>query len=192
LEEKDISLPVVRNGFLWTLWTCHHVGLDALGLDEPDEIYDGGPVDRMACSWYQMKIKVDNTLSLDRVADGADYGRVFDSALSNPYYYCFPSLTVNSSGDMLVGFSGSKATEFIGAFYSGKRGDSGTSSPAPVLIQAGRDYFDDIPWGNYTYTTVDTDRLTFWTIQQYAETRNDPMGLPDPFYGLWIAKVKGN
>jgi hypothetical protein len=74
-----------------------------------------------------MKIKPDNTLSLDRVTDGADYGRVFDTALSNAYYYCFPSLMVNSSGDMLMGFSGSKATEFIGAFYSGKRLNSGAS-----------------------------------------------------------------
>jgi hypothetical protein len=106
--------------------------------------------------------------------------------------FSISDLTVNSSGDMLMGFSGSKATEFIGAFYSGKRGEPGSTSQVPVLIQAGRDYFEDTPWGDYTYTTLDTDGLTFWTIQQYAETRNDPMGLPDPFYGLWIAKVKRN
>jgi hypothetical protein len=92
-----------------------------------------------------MKIKADNALSLDRTTDGADYGRVFDGALSNPYFYCFPSLTVNNSGDMLLEFSGSKATEFIGAFYSGKRGEPGSTSDVPALIQAGRDCVDCVP-----------------------------------------------
>jgi hypothetical protein len=44
---------------------------------------------------------------------------------------------------------------------------------------------------SHTYTTVDTDEQTFWTIQQYGDTRNDPL-LPDAHYGLWIAKVKRN
>src|SRR5437764_13463450 len=43
-------------------------------------------------------------------------GRIFDTATSNPYYYYMPSLSVGSSGDVLVGFSGSKSTERIGRF----------------------------------------------------------------------------
>jgi hypothetical protein len=75
------------------------------------------------------------------------YGRVYDTATSTPYYYYYPSLAVNSSGDMAIAFLGSKSTERIGAFFSGRRA-SGAVPSKPVLIQAGRDYFDASRYGD--------------------------------------------
>lgn len=183
LAGSRLMMAVVRDGFLWT---CHHVGLDG-----PDGDYDGGTVDRLGAGWFKMKIKTDNTLSLNRPTDGADYGRVYDTASSSPYYYYFPSLAVNSSGDMALGFSGSKSTEHIGAFFSGRRA-SGSVPGKPVLIQAGRDYFEHTRYGDYTYTTPDPSDGSFWTIQQYAELRSDPEGLPDLNYRLSVSSIKTN
>ncbi len=96
-----------------------------------------------------------------------DHRRVYDSAAaSSPYFYYSPSLMVNSAGDMVMGFSGSRDTEHIGAFYTGRRAN-GTQPNKPILIQAGRSYFDYFWWGDYSYTSLDpNDGLSFWTIQQ--------------------------
>ena len=147
--------------------------------------YSGEPQSalRTACQWLKLQITGNNTLTT------ADHGRVYDSAGSNPYFYYMPSLIVNSAGDMVMGFSGSKATEHIGAFYTGRRAN-GAQPNKPILIQAGRSYFDLNRWGDYSYTSLDpSDGLTFWTIQEYAET---PSGGVNQRYGLWIAGIIRN
>lgn len=118
---------------------------------------------------------------------------ILDNASSNPLHDHFPSLAVNASGDMAMGFSGSKSTERIGAFFSARRA-SGSMPPKPILIQAGRDYFEANGgrYGDYTYTTPDLDNASYWTIQQYAELRSDPEGLPDQNYGLSLSQIKTN
>jgi len=184
LAGSRLQMAIVRNGFLWT---AHHVGLDG-----GDNLYNGGSVDRTGCGWFKMKIKADNTLSLNRALDGADYGRTYDTAGSTPYHYYFPSLSVNSTGDVVMGFSGSKGNEFIGAFYAGGRAASSIILGKPVLVQAGRDYFDHFRWGDYTYTSPDPSNGTLWTIQQYGEIRSNPTGPPENRYGLWITKVRTN
>src|SRR5205809_7959276 len=52
-------------------------------------------------------------------------GRIYDSATSSPYFYFYPSLSVNVNNDMVIGFSCSKTNEWIGALYSGRRGSDG-------------------------------------------------------------------
>lgn len=182
LTGSRIMMAVVRNGFVWT---CHHVGLDGGSNDT----YDGGTVDRTACGWFKLKILATDQLSIDTI-QGAAYDRVFDTAATNPYYYYFPSLMVNSQDDMVIGFSGSKTTEYIGAFYSGRRA-SGSVLDKPILVQAGRSYYNFYRWGDYSYTCLDPDDgLTFWTIQEYTET--PPTSCPDVYqrYGTWITKIK--
>jgi hypothetical protein len=163
---------VVRNGHLWT---CQHVGLNQQGT------YAGDPVSalRSGCQWYKLQITGQNTLAV------ASHNRIYDPAANNFYFYYMPSLAVNSAGDLVIGFSGSRETEHIGAFYSGRL-DSGTIPSRPTLIQAGRSSRGD-SWGDYSYTSLDPDGLTFWTVQEYAET-------PAPGnvggWGTWIAKVR--
>ncbi len=182
LGGSRLQMAAVRDGFLWT---CHHVGLDGTDGD-----YDGGTVDRLGAGWFKMKIKTDNTLSLNRATDGADYGRVYDTASSSPYHYYYPSLAVNSSGDMALVFSGSKSTERIGTFFSGRRA-SGSVPGLPVLIQAGRDYFNHTRYGDYSHTTPDPSNGSLWTIQQYAEPRDAYWGELDK-YGLSVTEIKTN
>ncbi len=95
---------------------------------------------------------------------------------------------MNSFGDMARGFHGSKGTEHIGAFFSGRRA-SGSTVSKPVLIQAGRDYFEHERFGDYSYTTPDPSNGSFWTIQQYVERRSNPSGLPEEKYGLSVSQI---
>ena len=172
-----LMMAVVRNGHLWT---CQHVGLNAQGS------YNGDPESalRTGCQWFKLQISTDGqSLSI------ADHNRIYDNASSSPYFYYFPSLMVNSAGDMVMGFSGSRDTEHIGAFYPGRRAN-GAQPNKPILIQAGRSYFDFNRWGDYSYTSLDpNDGLTFWTIQQYAET---PAFGHNQHYGLCVTKIMKN
>ena len=98
------------------------------------------------------------------------------------------------------GFSGSRATEYIGAFWVGRKANGQTTRP--TLLQAGRAYVVRAPytvppdnkpharWGDYSFTCVDPDGTKFWTVQEYAEL--DPARPVKPneteanAWGTWI------
>ena len=111
------------------------------------------------------------------------HGRIYDSASGYPYYYYMPSLIVNANGDMVAGFSGSRSTEYIGAFYFGRLAN-GTTSGSPMLVQAGTGTSPIAPyWGDYSYTSLDPADDSFWTLQEYAFA---PAGV---YWGTWITKI---
>jgi hypothetical protein len=104
-----LMMAVVRNG---VLWTCQHVGLNAQGGYNS---FDPASSLRSGCQWFKLQISGDGqSLTI------ADNNRVYDGSSSNPYFYYMPSLMANSAGDMIMGFSGSRGTEYIGAFYTGR------------------------------------------------------------------------
>ena len=93
---------------------------------------------------------------------------------------------VNSASDMVTGFSGSKSNAFISAFYSW-RTTSGVTPAQPTLLKPGKGAFDGSRWGDYSYTSLDpNDKLTFWTVQEYAETASEP---PQSSWGTWIGEI---
>lgn len=176
LAGSRLQLPIIRNGYLWT---SHHIGLDGTDGD-----WDGPASDRMAIQWFKLKITTSNTLSVN-TSDGGLQGRIYDSDNSStPYWFTMPSLAVNSSGDMVVGFSCARASEFIGASFWGRKAD-GTVSVRPALIQAGRGVFNKSRWGDYSSTLVDEETGHFWTVQQYSEV-NGGLGAS---YGLWLNRI---
>lgn len=172
--------------------SCPHVGLDSLGGN-----YDGIPswtVTRSVAQWFKLQVG----------SGGHSYsshGRIYDSAASNPYWYHCPSLNVNAAGDLVAGFSGSRATEYIGAFFRGRKAN-GTWMTRPALVQAGRAYHAQYPstppemvrWGDYSFTCVDPDGTRFWTVQEYAEV--DPQRPVEPnnpvanAWGTWVTSVQ--
>ncbi len=88
-----------------------------------------------------------------------------------------PSIAVNPSGVVMIGFTGSGPTQFASAMAAFGTTDSmgATSFQAPQVLQAGTsDYFLDFGsgrnrWGDYSATVVDpVDSDRFWTFQQYA------------------------
>ena len=93
---------------------------------------------------------------------------------------------MNAAGDLVGGFSGSRATEYIGAFWVGRKAN-GTWMNRPTLVQAGRYPFPSDRWGDYSATSIISGDGSFWTIQEYA----DPA--PDQWkWGTWIISLKVN
>jgi hypothetical protein len=170
-----LRTPVVTNQ---VLWVCQHLGVAGTGgTYAGDE--SGSTVDRSAVQWLELQLNL-TVPALTHIA----HGRIYDAAASYPYYYYMPSLMVNVNGDMVIGFSGSKATEYVGAFYAGRLAN-GTTSGSPTLLQAGRAAFAGNPvyWGDYSYTCLDPVDGSLWTVQQYAE-------IGGVAWGTWITKVK--
>ena len=161
---------VYRNGRLW----CTHTG----GLPDPG-------ADRSATFWYEWNPAAGAPLVQSGVISGGP-----DS------HHFFPSLSVNSANDMVIGFSRSDPGRFVEAAYTGRlAGDAfGTTGPITVM-KAGEDVYvksfgsGQVRWGDYSATVVDpVDDLTFWSLQQYAET--DVGGAAnDDRWGAWWSEI---
>ena len=154
-------MTVIRQDFLWT---CQ-----AVGLNGTNEVYVGDVNDtnvtRSGVQWLKMGVNA---------AGGAlgysAHGCVYDRAATNPWYYYFPSLMVNCAGDMVMGFSGSSATNYIGAFYSLRRAGGGTTDVPRVIRTGNIAYEGGARWGDYSATTLDpVDDTSFWSVQQVAD-----------------------
>ena len=96
---------------------------------------------------------------------------------------------VNCAGDMVAGFSGSTATNYIGTFYTWRL-SSGATLGQPVVIQAGTTNSVS-GWGDYSATTLDpTDDWSFWTVQEYATPAQLAPGVFVNRWGTVIARIK--
>jgi len=174
-----LMMAVIRDG---ALWTCHHVGLNGTDGIYTNDV-SGTTVDRSGAQGLKLSTDTNgNFLSITN-------GRVYDPASVDPRYYYFPSLMVNRVGDMVMGFSGSRSNEFIGAYYSYRAAD-GTVPGQPFLLHPGQWPFTFINrWGDYSYTSLDpVDGLSFWTVQQYAEDDS----ASDNHWGTWISEILPN
>lgn len=144
-----------------SIWTCHHVGISG----------------RNAVRWYE--IRESPTIGL------IQSGTVDSGSL----HYWMPSIAVNSVNQMILGFSGSNASQFAAAYYCGRLpGDpAGQTSPAQ-LLKAGVaahnliDGFGRNRWGDYSLCSIDpADGETLWTIQEYVHASNT--------WGTWVGKL---
>lgn len=176
-----LMMATVHNGFLWT---CQTVGLSGTNGTYIGDA-SGTNVDRSGAQWLAFEISPDNTtLTL------INHGRIFDPAPTNNFWYYFPSLAVNCPGDMVMGFSGSSPTNYIGAFYTWRLAN-GLTLGAPGMLQSGTTNFDNNLWGDYSATTLDpTDDWSFWTVQEYATPLLGPAGRPSRDWATVIARVR--
>ncbi len=177
-----LMTAVIRGG---SLWTCQHVGLDGTDGD-----YDGNQGNlRTGIQILQ--------LTVDPSSQQLSYTlkeRIYDSASFNPYFYYFPSVTLNVSGDLVAGFSGSSSSSYISGYYWWRL-SGGLKSSIPLLTKLGVEAYavgppEDQPIraGDYSSTSLDpSDRFSFWTIQQYTRAR--PTGDVYPVWGTWIMKT---
>ena len=117
--------------------------------------------------WYEL-----STSPLSRIQEGT---------ISDPNrFYYYPSIAVNSTGDVAIGFSGSSSSpaEYAGAYYTARRaGDpADTMQPVTLLKSGMASYFKTLDrtanrWGDFSATVVDpVDDTTFWTVQEIAYT----------------------
>jgi len=116
----------------------------------------------------------------------ADHGKIYDTNhTDNPWWHYFPSLMVNCAGDMIAGFSGSTATNYMSALFHWRLSSGATN--VPTVVKAGT-YQTPSRAGDYSATTLDpTDDWTFWTVQQYGTN----FGIA-PSWGTFVTKIRPN
>ncbi|MBW1800824.1 MAG: hypothetical protein JRJ85_08840 [Deltaproteobacteria bacterium] len=103
-------------------------------------------------------------------------GFIEDSDLS--FYY--GSIAVNEFGQVVIGFSGSGADQFVSSYaVVGETVDGMTAFSDTTLLKAGLDDYERLDgsgrnrWGDYSATVLDpTDPYTFWTFQEFVYAEN--------------------
>ena len=129
---------------------------------------------RSAIRWYQF-----NPTTMLLVQSGT----VADASL----HYYYPSIMVNSRGEVTLGFSGSNASQYVASYFTGRlpTDPAGEMAP-PVLMKAGEGPYTVIAgggrnrWGDYSSTRLDPlDETSFWCIQEYARS-------PSNRWGTWV------
>lgn len=127
-----------------------------------------------ACRWYEIDPM---SVALNQV------GTVSDTSL----YYYFPSIAVDANGSIVLGFTGSDANTFPGAYFTGRlAADPVGEMAVPVLYKAGEAAYNGgggnpQRWGDYSLTSVDPIDDSLWTIQEYGRSNGS--------WGTWIAQL---
>ncbi len=124
-----------------------------------------------------------NTTNLSALAL-LDQGNIGGETIATNCYTFFPSIAVNSSNDVAIGFSASASTIYPGCYYTGRLStDAAGFTRAPDVVRAGVDYYirtfggSRNRWGDYSGTSVDpSDDQTFYVFNEYALTRGTDLG----------------
>lgn len=132
---------------------------------------------RAGCRWYEVDA---SSASL------VQYGTVADSSM----YYFMPGIAVNARDEVILGFSGSNASQYAGAYLAARLPtDPAGELCAPILFQPGNAPYNTASsggtnrWGDYSLSSIDpVDDTTLWTIQEHARDVDA--------WGTWIAKVE--
>lgn len=144
----------------------------------------GTDANQVTAHWFRF-----DTTTLDLPTDDPplDQGNIGGEDIAAGTYTFFPSVAVDTLGDMAVGFAASAPSIFPGAYYTGRLAADppGTTQPAGGL-RAGRDfYIRDFSasttvtsrWGDYSSMWLDpTDETTFWVFNEYALPRGTILG----------------
>ena len=171
VNDRRTLNAVWRNNALWISTTIN-----------PNSGPDAG---QTTAHWWKL-----NTTNL-AIISLTDQGNVGGEDIAGGCYTFFPSLAVNVSGDMGIGFSASAASIYPGAYYTGRlSGDLAGTVQQSVTLRAGVDYYyrafggSRNRWGDYSGMSVDpADDATFWAFNEYAITRGTPISGEDGRWG---------
>jgi len=167
----------------------HAVWRDTMLYLVAEILPNSGPdASQTTAHWWKLNTSNLNSISLN------DQGNVGGEDIATGTYTFFPSIAVDSTGNMAIGFSASASTIYPGAYYTGRLS---TDPPGTVqgseVVRAGLDYyirtfgtpgFDRNRWGDYSGISVDpADGLTFWVYNEYALTRGTAFGGEDGRWG---------
>ncbi len=123
---------------------------------------------RSAARWYEIDA---STASLAQV------GTINSSSL----WYLFPSIAVSSNDTIVLGLSGSNASQFVATYFTGRLPSDPPGQTGPVILyqegQAAQNLIDGFGrnrFGDYSLTTIDpVDDTRFWTIQESVLTEDN-------------------
>ncbi len=149
----------------------------------------GPDAGQVTAHWY--KIETVGTISL------SDQGNIGGETIATGCYTFFPSIAVNSTNDICIGFSASASTIYPGCYYTGRlSSDAAGFTIPPDSVRKGRDFYIRTfgsgrnRWGDYSGTSVDpSDDQTFYVFNEYALTRGTPISGEDGRWGTAFGVV---
>jgi hypothetical protein len=153
---------IFRNGHVW----CTHHG--------------GFPVPANSqCSvfWYE--------LDPQKMPAPILQAGVIDGGTDVHHYY--PSLAVDASDNMVVGFSRSHQGIYVQGAFTDRDAAMAPGTVGPVqVLKAGAATYERKRWGDYSATVIDPADDTFWTFQEYIAA---PGGGLFNRWGTWWGQI---
>lgn len=170
--DQRILMAVIRDNHLWT---TRNVGVNSSGA--------ATSADRTGCEWLELDVSGVSPSLMQN-------GRVYDPSATNPRFYYYPAIMVNGQGHAVMGFSGSKSSEFAGCYSCGRLAtDTPNTMGAVTLVKSGEAAYTRVDninrnrWGDFSYTSLDpNDDMSMWTIQEYAASGTN-------IWGTWTARM---
>lgn len=145
--DARLGQVVMRNG---SLWCAHSVKLLSPGVPQ-----------HSAVQWWQINPTTSEVLQFGRIEDE-----------TGVMHYAYPSIDVNQSNDVLIGFSSFSQNQFGSANYAYHlHGDPTGSTAGNTIFKSGAAVYGDPfgnRWGDYSSTIADPDLFGIWTVQEYA------------------------
>lgn len=138
----------------------------------------GADAGQVTAHWFKTDTTTLATLSM------VDQGDISGNDVAPNAHTFYPSITVDGSGNMAIGFALSAATIFPGAYYTARAADdpAGTVQPTGTLA-AGVDFYVRTfgggrnRWGDYSGISLDpADEQSFCIFNEYALTRGTTIG----------------
>ena len=159
--ETNDTRNVTAYWFGGAVWAAHTVGCTQGGALAP------------CVQWYEVG-------NLDGATTLLQQGFVDNPANPGRQRY-FPSLAVDSTGSVVLGYGYSSASEYPGVAYS-TISPSGETGPETVLKTGQATYFST-RYGDYASTALDPqDNLTIWHMQEYAKASDT--------WGTWVSAIQ--
>jgi len=98
---------------------------------------------------------------------------------SSGQYRFFPNLSVDSAGDLSLGYAFSSGNDFAGIRYTGRlAGDALGTTQAEAVLKAGEASANGARWGDYAAQVVDPNGCTVWHFEEYAKS--------GVLWGTWV------
>jgi hypothetical protein len=122
---------------------------------------------RIGFEWFEVRISDGTVLQQAQLSDpNADL--------------IFPSVAVDSNGNLGIGYTKTSASEFPSVYLTGRLStDPANTLRTPMLATAGTAAYacnlnNPVGWGTYSSTVQDpSNPLTLWTYQEYANNGNN-------------------
>ena len=107
---------------------------------------------------------------------------------ANGFWHIYAAIAVDTAKNVLVTYSRSGDSTFIGAYYATKRANDPPGLTGSRVLQRGRaNYVKDFGsgrnrWGDYNGAWLDPDGTSFWLKTEFVEALNT--------WGTWIGQVR--
>ena len=133
--------------------------------------------------WFNVNTTTLSSLTL------ADQGNIGGEDIATGTHTFYPSIAVDPSGNLGMGFAASASTIYPGAYFTGRfSSDPAGTNRGSGVLRAGLDYYVRTfgsgrnRWGDYSGASIDPSDGSFWFFNQYAMARGTPISSED---GRW-------